>query len=59
MKRMHCRFALPLVLSLALLVSGCGFRLQGASVLPAGLESVHVVTRDELSAFSVELLRGL
>jgi LPS-assembly lipoprotein len=57
--RMHRRFALSLVLSFTLLVSGCGFRLQGASVLPAGLESVHVVTRDELSAFSVELFRGL
>jgi LPS-assembly lipoprotein len=56
---MHRWFALPLVLLPALIASGCGFRLQGASVLPAGLESVHVVTKDELSAFSVELLRGL
>ncbi len=40
---MHRRYALSLVLLLALLAAGCGFRLQGASVLPAGLERVHVV----------------
>jgi len=48
-----------LALAMALLLAGCGFRLQGASVLPEGLGNVHVVARDELSAFAVELFRGL
>jgi len=56
---MHRQLAFALVSSAAVLVAGCGFRLQGASVLPEGLDRVHVVTRDELSAFSVELFRGL
>jgi LPS-assembly lipoprotein len=56
---MRRRSALPLLVSLALFASGCGFRLQGVPVLSAGLEHVHVVTKDELSAFSVELFRGL
>ncbi len=47
------------VIALALLASGCGFRLQGASVLPAELQRVHVIAKDELSPFSVELFRGL
>ena len=50
---------LTLALAMALLLAACGFRLQGASVLPEGLGSVHVVARDELSAFAVELFRGL
>ena len=56
---MNRRFTLALVLSAALLLAGCGFRLQGASELPEGLDRVHVATRDELSAFAVELFRGL
>ena len=50
---------LCLLLSVALLAAGCGFRLQGASQLPAGLDSVHVATRDRLTSFAVELGRGL
>jgi LPS-assembly lipoprotein len=56
---MNRRFTVTLALSAALLLAGCGFRLQGASELPEGLDRVHVATRDELSAFSVELFRGL
>jgi LPS-assembly lipoprotein len=56
---MNPRFTVTLVLSAALLLAGCGFRLQGTSALPEGLDRVHVAVRDELSAFSVELFRGL
>jgi LPS-assembly lipoprotein len=56
---MHRRLAMWLLPSLAVLAAGCGFHLQGASVLPGSVERVHVVTRDELSAFSIELFRGL
>jgi len=56
---MHRSLKLTLVLAMALLLAGCGFRLQGASVLPEGLGRVHVAARDELSAFAVELFRGL
>src|SRR5690606_32719060 len=57
--RMTRRFTVTLALAAALLLAGCGFRLQGASALPEGLDRVHVATRDELSAFAVELFRGL
>ena len=58
---MRPRLTLTRTLALAatLLLAGCGFRLQGSSVLPEGLDQVYVTTRDELSAFSVELFRGL
>lgn len=52
------RRALLVLVPLALL-AGCGFRLQGAAALPEGVQRVHLGTRDELSAFSLELLRGL
>jgi LPS-assembly lipoprotein len=48
--------ALPLI---ALLAGGCGYRLQGATALPAGLDQVYVATQDELSPFAVELRRTL
>lgn len=56
---MNRRLALSLLPLLAVLAAGCGFHLQGASVLPGSVKRVHVVTRDELSAFSIELFRGL
>lgn len=59
MNRLRPAFILPALLALAALLPGCGFRLQGASVLPAGVDSVYVATRDELSSFSVELFRAL
>jgi len=56
---MNRRLTLTLALSTALLLAGCGFRLQGTSALPAGLDHVYVAAKDELSAFSVELFRGI
>jgi LPS-assembly lipoprotein len=53
------RSRLVLALATALLLAGCGFRLQGSSSLPAGLDRVYVVARDELSPFSIEVFRGL
>ena len=53
------RRALLVLLPLAMLAAGCGFRLQGAAALPEGVQRVHLGTRDELSAFSLELLHGL
>ena len=50
---------LCLLLAVAILAAGCGFRLQGSSQLPAGLDSVHVATRDRLTSFAVELESGL
>ena len=47
------------MLAATLLLAGCGFRLQGSSVMPEGLDQVYVAARDALSAFSVELFRGL
>ena len=44
---------------LALSLSGCGFRMQGATKLPEGLDRVYVATKDELSPFAVELRRAL
>jgi LPS-assembly lipoprotein len=44
---------------LAVLLGACGFRLQGATTLPAGVTSVYVATVDELTPFAVELRRGL
>jgi len=44
---------------LTLLLSGCGFHLKGAIVLPADVKSVYVATNDELSPFFVELGRAL
>jgi LPS-assembly lipoprotein len=40
-------------------VAGCGFRLQGAAVLPAGIEDVYVSATDELTPFAVELRQAL
>jgi LPS-assembly lipoprotein len=56
---MDRRFRLAPALATALLLAGCGFRLQGTVVVPEGVDHVYVAARDELSAFSVELFRGL
>ena len=54
---LRSRLAAALVLAL---LAGCGFRLQGtADPLPADLGRVYVSTRDDLTAFAVELRRGL
>ena len=46
-------------LLLVLLVSACGFRLQGSTELPAEVRRVHVVVSDELTPFAVELREAL
>jgi LPS-assembly lipoprotein len=38
---------------------GCGFRLQGAEVLPADARRVYVATADQLTPFAVELRRAV
>lgn len=54
------RTALRVIALLATLVAGgCGFHLQGATKLPAGLQKVYVARTDELSPFAVELDRAL
>jgi LPS-assembly lipoprotein len=45
--------------ALALAVAGCGFRMQGATALPEGLDKVFVATKDELSPFAVELRKAI
>jgi len=57
--RMLGRLRLALALATALSVAGCGFRMQGATTLPPGLDRVYVAVRDELSPLSIELFRGL
>jgi LPS-assembly lipoprotein len=47
------------LLVLALSLAGCGFRMQGATKLPAGLDRVYLSAKDELSPFAVELRRAL
>ena len=39
----------------AVSVGSCGYQLQGASALPAGVQRVYLATADELTPFSVEL----
>ena len=56
---MDRRFGLALALAAAVLLAGCGFRLQGSTPQLAGLDRVYVAARDELSPFSVELFRAL
>ncbi len=43
----------------AILLSSCGFRLQGAVDLPVEVRRVYVVTADELTPFAVELREAL
>ena len=52
----------PLAFSFALvavLLSSCGFRLQGSAELPAEVRRVYVSTADELTPFAVELREAL
>jgi LPS-assembly lipoprotein len=53
------RAATLFVVLLALSLAGCGFKMQGATKLPAGLDRVYLSTKDELSPFAVELRRAL
>ncbi len=47
------------VAALALSAAGCGFRMQGATALPAGLERIYIATKDELTPFAVELRKAV
>ncbi len=44
---------------MAILVSSCGFRLQGSVDLPVEVRRVYVATADELTPFAVELREAL
>ena len=48
-----------LVPALALALGACGFRLQGAGMLPEDGRRVYVATADELTPFAVELRRAI
>ena len=43
----------------AVLLSSCGFRLQGSVELPVDMRRVYVATADELTPFAVELREAL
>ncbi len=48
-----------LSLSLVLLLSGCGFQMQAAFSVPAGMERTYIATEDRYSLFYRELRRQL
>ena len=43
----------------ALLLTGCGFHLQGSVALPEGVRSVYLATSDELTPFAVALKQSI
>jgi LPS-assembly lipoprotein len=49
----------PAVALLALLVSGCGFQLQGQQPLPPALQTVYLETADRHSDFTLALRAAL
>lgn len=53
MSRLSC---LAIVL---LLLSGCGFQMQGAFVVPEGMQRTYILTEDRYSLFYRELRRQL
>lgn len=50
---------LLLALAAAVALGGCGFHLQGRTVLPASLAVTHIDTQDEQSDFVQDLRRAL
>ena len=46
-------------LLLTALVTGCGWQLRGKGMLPEGLETLHVVSRDPQGELAVDLSRAL
>lgn len=48
-----------LTLAAALLLAGCGWQLRGAGLVPEGLETLHITSRDPYSPLVVELTRTL
>ena len=55
--RGFARFATSL--ALVTWLTGCGFHLQGAGLLPEGSRRVYIATSDELTPFAVELRRAI
>jgi LPS-assembly lipoprotein len=47
-----CRTA---IVCASLLLVGCGFHLQGAVKMPAGLQTVYIATSDQVTPFATEL----
>jgi LPS-assembly lipoprotein len=45
--------------SCAVLLTGCGFHLQGNGALPESSRKVRIVTADEVTPFAVELRRAI
>jgi LPS-assembly lipoprotein len=43
----------------SLLLSGCGWQLRGAGMVPEGLDTLHISSRDPYSPLVVELTRTL
>lgn len=52
-------FVTPLVISLTLLVSACGWHLRGALILPPDLSSMYISARDTHSGVASDLKRTL
>ena len=50
---------LTALLATTVLLSGCGFHLQGAGALPEGSRKVFVLASDEVTPFAVELRRAI
>lgn len=48
-----------LLLGIALLLGSCGFQLQGAFIVPAGMEHTYIAAADDYSLFHRELRRQL
>jgi LPS-assembly lipoprotein len=51
--------ALAFVMLASVAVAGCGFKLQGAGLLPESARRVYIATPDELTPFAVELRRAV
>ena len=45
----------PCLVGTLLVLGGCGFHLQGAVQMPAGMQNVYISTSDELTPFATEL----
>ena len=58
MKR-HTTTNLLIALLLATLVSGCGWQLRGKGMIPEGLDTLHVVSRDPNGKLAMDLARAL
>ncbi|MCK9564188.1 MAG: LPS assembly lipoprotein LptE [Bacteroidales bacterium] len=48
-----------LALAATLLLAGCGWQLRGAGLVPEGLDTLHITSRDPYSPLVMELTRTL